>query len=621
MKSDMATMATGQQMRILAEPYAFIEDDRLQDSPTVRELTRPMEPVPSQTTCLEVLARFLQNNELYAIPVIGEDRKPMALVDRKVFIEFFARPYTHEIFGRRTIVDVLRTQDYQNENPIIVEDSCSIEDVAQIIISAGMHHMVTGFIVTRDGEYQGVANGHDLLNLITQRKQAELFFLAHYDALTGVPNRTLLGDRLKQACLDAERKGHQVALLFIDVDRFKTINDSLGHSFGDAVLRNLVTRLQACARKSDTVARIGGDEFVILMDSLNTVADADLVAERLLDAMRTPVELLGHSLIVTVCIGIAIYPRDDTDLSRLLAKADAAMYAAKAAGRNGFRVYSENGAIFDPSRLSLENDLRQALENGDLRLNYQPQVEFATKQILGVEALVRWQHPVRGMISPLEFIPLAEECGLILQLGEWVLREACRQLQEWDTRGMPPMRMSINVSAVQFHQKDFVAVLKSVIDSSGVNPEYIELELTESVLMHHVEEVLETLKEIRALGVSLAIDDFGTGYSSLNYLRRFPINRLKIDQSFVRDIEQIPANESITKAIIALARSLSLDIVAEGIEKTTEKAVLEALGCTEGQGYFFAKPLTAADIAAWIVTNNLARSADVSRVELPRQEG
>lgn len=304
-------------------------------------------------------------------------------------------------------------------------------------------------------------------------------------------------------------------------------------------------------------------------------------------------------------IGIAMYPRDDTDISRLLAKADAAMYEAKAAGRNGFCVYLEGNALYDPSRLSLESDLRQALDHGDLVLYYQPQVQIITRQIRGVEALVRWRHSVRGMVSPLEFIPLAEECGLIPRLGEWVLREACRQLHDWEVRGFAPMRMSINVSAVQFHQGDFVAVLRSVLEDSGVNPRNIELELTESVLMHHVEEVLETLKEIRALGVSLAIDDFGTGFSSLNYLRRFPINRLKIDQSFVRDIENTPANESITKAIIALAGSLSLEIVAEGIEKTTERAVLENLGCTEGQGYYFAKPLSATDVSHWMETHEL----------------
>jgi len=593
-------LAMNQPVAARPEPYSFILDDRLQAAPTVRSLTRAMPPSPKQATCGEVLDRFLRDKDIYAIPVTDNDDQPVALVERIAFIEFFSKPYTREVYGRRLICDLPNVEEYETLPPIIVEETCSVEDVAQIILSAGMHHMVTGFVVTRQGKYVGVANGHDLLNLITQRKQAELFYFAHYDHLTGAPNRILLGDRLKQACLDAERKGHAVALLFIDVDRFKTINDSLGHSFGDAVLRTLVKRLKESARKSDTVARIGGDEFVILMDNLRDSADADLVAARVLETMKSPVEVLGHALLVTVSIGIAIYPKDDKDISRLMAKADAAMYKAKAAGRNDVCVYVEGSVIFDPARLSLERDLRQAIDNGELELHFQPQLRIADQRICGVEALVRWRHPLRGLISPIEFIPLAEECGLIPKLGEWVLRDACRQLQAWEARGFAPMRMSINVSAVQFHQKNFVAVLKSALEETGVDSSRIELELTESVLMHNVEEVLETLGEIRALGVSLAIDDFGTGFSSLNYLRRFPINRLKIDQSFVRDIERTPANESITKAIIALAESLSLNIVAEGIEKDAERAVLECLGCTEGQGYFFAKPLPAADLSDWL---------------------
>ena len=584
--------------------YEFIREDRLQEAPTVRDITRATPPASMQTACLEVLQRFLDEQNLYAIPVIDDLQIPRLLVDRNTFVEFFTKPFTREIFGRQPICALLASPDYKNRDPIVTEDASSIEDVAQIIIAAGMHHMVTGIIVTRHGKYEGIANGHDLLNLITQRKQAELFYLAHFDHLTGVPNRALLGDRLKQACLDAERNGNLIALLFIDVDRFKTINDSLGHSFGDAVLRMLVNRLKAAARESDTVARLGGDEFVILMENLDDPTNADQLAQRVIDSMQMPMQILGHSIVVTVSIGIALYPLDDTDNSRLLAKADAAMYEAKSSGRNSFRMYTEGKAFYNPAQLSVEGDLRRAIEQGELILHFQPQVEIASQQIRGVEALVRWKHPIRGMISPAEFIPVAERSGLITKLGEWVLREACTQLREWQLRGFPPIRMSINVSAIQFHQSDFVPILKSVLEECAVDPTCIELELTESVLMQNVETVLEILREIRSLGVSLAIDDFGTGFSSLNYLRLFPINRLKIDQSFVRDIEHTPANESITRAIIALAASLSLDIVAEGIEKTTEKAVLENLGCREGQGYFFARPLSASDVTAWIAANH-----------------
>ncbi len=581
--------------------YQFIHDDRLQEAPTVGAITRSIEPATTEMLCYEVFERFLADTHLYAIPVVDVTKQPQFIIERAAFIEFFAKPYTHEIFGRRSISFLFNSPEYENPHQaIIVEDSSSIEDVVQIIIDAGMQHMVTGLLVTHFGAYKGVANGHDLLSLITQRKQAELFYLAHYDHLTGAPNRTLMSDRLRQACLDADRYGYAVGVLFIDVDRFKIINDSLGHSLGDAVLRILAERFKSAARATDTVSRLGGDEFVILMEKLNDAADADVVARRVLDAMKVPLDVLGHSITVTVSIGVAIYPNDDTEISRLLAKADAAMYAAKTAGRNDYRIYAEGKALADPSLLHLANDLRQAIERGELVLHFQPQVQMTTQKVCGVEALVRWNHPVRGMVSPAEFIPLAEESGLICQLGEWVLREACQQLGKWAALGLAPIRMSVNVSALQFHQKDFLPLLRRVFAETQVDPNSIELELTEGVLIQNVEDSLRTLKAIRALGVSLAIDDFGTGFSSLNYLRLFPINRLKIDQSFIRDIEQTPANESITRTIIALAESLSLEIVAEGIETKAEQSILENLGCPEGQGYLFAKPLPASDLVEWL---------------------
>lgn len=582
--------------------YVFIKDDRLQEAPTVRSLLRTMSPALPETTCEEVMARFLADSAIYALPVVDVEFRPVAMVERKNYIEFFTKPFSREIFGRDGIDAFLHSGHYHSSTPIVVEDYCSVEDAAQIIIASSIEHLVTGFMVTNHGRYIGVANGHDLLNLITQRNQAELYFLAHYDSLTGVPNRTLLNDRISRACLDADRKGSNVALLFIDVDRFKQINDSLGHRAGDAVLRALVGRLKTAARKTDTVARIGGDEFIILMEDLSAPLYANDVAQRLVESMRLPFELLGHSLVVTVSIGIAIYPNDDSDLSRLLAKADSAMYEAKANGRNSFRIYSDASAVFNPARLSLENDLRQAVERDELFLVYQPQVDFASGRIQGVEALLRWRHPVRGAISPLEFIPLAEESGYIIPLGEWVMRRAFAQLSEWKAKGLPAIRMAINISAVQFRQSNFADVLADAVADYGVNPCLVELELTESVLMQNVETVLASLQRIKAMGFRLAIDDFGTGFSSLNYLRRFPIDRLKIDQSFVRDIENTPANESITRSIIALAESLSLEVVAEGIENNCEQEILKKLGCLEGQGYYFARPLLPVDVDTWLTS-------------------
>lgn len=581
--------------------YEFIQNDRLNETPTIREIARPALAAFTHTPCIEVLERLLADASLYAIPVINEANRPQLLIDRATYVEFFTKPYTREIFGRRPVSELVSASEYQSHRPIVVDADASIEDVAQIIIDAGMHHMVTGVIVTHDNSYLGVANGHDLLNLITRRKQSELFYLAHYDHLTGAPNRMLVVDRLQRACIEAERHNRLVALLFIDVDRFKIINDSLGHSFGDAVLRILTARLKSSARAEDTVGRLGGDEFVVLMENLDDAAQAEIVARRMIEAMQIPMEILGHSLIISVSIGIAIYPIDDADSGRLLGKADAAMYEAKTLGRNNFRAY-QGQLSYDPIAISLESELRRAIDRDELTLYFQPQVKIATHDICGVEALVRWRHPERGMISPAEFIPVAEACGLITRLGEWVMRAACRQLNEWNAQGFNNIRMSINVSAIQFHDPDFMQTLKSTLTETGVDPNYIELELTESVLMKNIDSLLEILKEIRALGVSLAIDDFGTGFSSLNYLRMFPINRLKIDQSFVRDIEHTPANASITRAIIALASSLSLDIVAEGIESDSEKSILQNLGCDEGQGYLFAKPLPAVDISNWLQT-------------------
>jgi diguanylate cyclase (GGDEF)-like protein len=611
MNADPAALPTANSAE--RRQFVFISGGQLQETPCVRQLMRFVEPVQSDDTAQEILDSFLADSAIYALPVVDADGRAVALVDRKGHVEFFGKPYTREIFGRRSILSLLAHKDYAAGEPIVVEDDCSIDDVAQIIIEAGMQHMVTGFLVSSQGLYRGVANGHDLLNMITQRKQAELHHLANYDSLTGMPNRMLLGDRLEHACNDAKRTGRLVALLFVDVDRFKHINDSLGHSAGDAVLRKVVERLTASARRTDTVARLGGDEFVVLMEDFSAPVDVDMVAERLVNAMREPIELLGHSLVVTVSIGSAIFPNDDTEISPLLAKADAAMYAAKAGGRDRFCRYSADTPMYDPTRLSLKSDLRRAIEGDELLLHYQPQIDLATQDICGVEALVRWRHPLRGLVAPAAFIPVAEESGLIVQLGEWVLREALRQLGEWQRLGLPSLRVAINISALQFRDSNLPGLLAEQMAAFSIDPDQIELELTESVLMQNVDAVLETLQAIKRLGVHLAIDDFGTGFSSLSYLRRFPIDRLKIDQSFVRDIESTPINASIARAIVALANSLSLGIVAEGIETPAQQTLLEKMGCTEGQGYFIARPMSGDAIPPWVCAHRQRRFGNLEQ--------
>lgn len=571
------------------------------ECPSVTQVYRHVPPARTRDNCLDVLAAFFRDGELYALPVVNAAGAPVALIERRRFVEYFGKAFSHELYGRKSLDEFMRkVPGIVNERPLVVAADTSIDDVAAIIIDMGMQHMVSGFIVSDGGRYAGIANGNDLLNEITQRKQAELYYLAHYDQLTGLPNRMLFADRLEQACREAARSGELVALMFVDLDRFKQVNDSLGHSAGDQLLREVAARLRDSARECDTVARLGGDEFAVLAEGLLQPQDAEPVADRLVEAMRAPVQLAGQEVFVTASIGIALYPRDDEDVGCLLAKADAAMFEKKRNGRNGYHHYVPGMHINALDRLSLESDLRGAIDNGEFELHYQPQICLSSGRPVGVEALVRWHHPKRGLVSPSQFIEIAEESGLIVPLGEWVLREACRQLRAWHDDGLAPLRISVNVSAIQFREEGFCGTVKRIVEDAGVDPASIELELTESIVMHHAASVQETLERLKRIGVRLAIDDFGTGFSSLNYLRRFPLDRLKIDQSFVRGIEHTPVNESIVRAIAALAQSLSLEIIAEGTETEAELAVIRDCRCDEAQGYHFLRPCPAPDLTPWL---------------------
>ncbi|MHB1247746.1 MAG: EAL domain-containing protein [Sulfuriferula sp.] len=582
--------------------YPNITTSELPDSPSVRRLLRYVSPAATTTICLDIVNRFLDEESLYALPVVDSANEAVTLLDRHIFLEFFSRPYVREVYGNKTIVHFLNTKQmtYQNKNPIMVDEASSIDDVAQIIIDAGMQHMVSGFIVTQNEQYAGIANGHDLLQDITRRKQDELYYLAHYDQLTKIPNRMLFNDRLTQACREAFRKDSLVGLLFIDVDRFKQINDSMGHRFGDLLLIALAERLQSCARDCDTVGRLGGDEFAILMDTPQDADSISMLSKRVVDSMRAPFQLLGKELYVTVSVGTSIFPSDDVEIDGLFAKADTAMYEAKTKGRNGFQQYVPGLSIYSADRMSLDSDLRAALRNNEFVLHYQPQISLVTDQIVGVEALIRWRHPRHGLLSPLHFIPTAEDNGLIVEIGRWVLREACHQCQKWIDLHRTTLRIAVNVSALEFRQADFVEQVQTILNETGITPSHIELEMTESIVMHNVGAVLAVLNELKRMGIFLAIDDFGTGFSSLNYLRRFPIDRLKIDQSFVQGIDHIPANESIVRAITSLAHNLSMEVIAEGAESDVELAILKACQCNEAQGYWFAKPMPADDVIPWI---------------------
>ena len=433
---------------------------------------------------------------------------------------------------------------------------------------------------------------------ITERKVAEerVQFLAYYDALTGLPNRRLLLDRLTQALAGARRRKEKVALLFLDLDRFKTINDSLGHSAGDLLLKEVAKRLKGWAREQDTVARLGGDEFVVVLSAVD-VAGAAVAADRLMKMMSSEFTVQGHLFSASCSVGISLFPDHGPDGETLIKHADAAMYCAKENGRNSLQFFAQEMNNRAVERLTLESSLRLAIERHELFLVYQPQCDVATGKMIGAEALLRWRHPELGLVPPDRFIPVAENSGLIVTIGEWVLETACAQARQWQDEGLPPLPVAVNVSAVQFRQQSFPDLVRKVLRETGLSPEYLELELTESLLLGNAEATLSMLQRLRTMGVKLSIDDFGTGYSSLSYLNHLPVYKLKIDRSFVRDIAVDPDDAAITGTIISMAKNLKIKVIAEGVENEEQMSFLRQHDCDEVQGYLFSKPLPAAEFS------------------------
>jgi diguanylate cyclase (GGDEF)-like protein/PAS domain S-box-containing protein len=420
---------------------------------------------------------------------------------------------------------------------------------------------------------------------------------AEHDFLTGLPNRMLLNDRIRQAIVSAQRHTKQVAVLFLDLDGFKHINDSLGHSVGDKLLQSISKRLVDCGRAADTVSRQGGDEFVVLLSEVQHSEDAAIAAARMLLAVAQAHSVDEHELHVTTSIGVSIYPDDGLDAETLIKNADTAMYQAKENGRQNYQYFKPAMNERAVERQSIEGGLRRALERQEFTLHYQPKVNFSTRAITGVEALIRWTHPIRGSVSPAQFIPIAEDCGLILPIGNWVLRQACEQARTWKNEGLPPTTMAVNVSAKEFRAEHFLQQLFAILEETGMDPSLLELELTESVLMKHAESAATILRTLRDRGVQVAVDDFGTGYSSLSYLRKFPIDALKIDQSFVGQITTAADDASIVTAVISMAQSLKLRVVAEGVETLEQLEFLDAQQCDEAQGYYFSRPVPAQEFA------------------------
>jgi diguanylate cyclase (GGDEF)-like protein/PAS domain S-box-containing protein len=437
---------------------------------------------------------------------------------------------------------------------------------------------------------------------ITERKSAEsrIAFLAHHDALTELPNRALARDRVEIAIAIAERSGHKLALMFVDLDNFKTVNDSLGHTVGDALLREVASRLSGCTRESDTISRQGGDEFLIVMPEVTSTEAVATAVSKILEAMARPFIIEGHELSVSLSAGIAVCPDDGADFDTLLKKADTAMYHAKEAGRDTYRFFTEQMNIDLIEHLRIQSGLRRALDNDELVLHYQPQVELTSGRVVGVEALIRWNHPELGIILPARFIPIAESSGLIIAIGEWVLREACKQAAALCVAGFDGLVVAVNLSAAQFKRSDLQRSVQAALEASGLDARNLELELTESIMIGDTEIVLDAVRRIKALGVKLSIDDFGTGYSSLSYLKRFPLDKLKIDRSFIRDMTKDADDAAIVRAIIQLARSLNLRTIAEGVEDEAAVRHLRLLQCDEAQGYYFAPPMPADELLRYL---------------------
>ena len=457
-----------------------------------------------------------------------------------------------------------------------------------------------------DTTYDADGNAQRMIGICIDsngRKQAEaqIEFLAHHDHLTQLPNRFVAKERLKMAMAYADRAKENVALLFLDLDHFKAINDALGHNMGDLLLVEVARRLQTCLRETDTISRQGGDEFLVILTNIHDLAAVTDSAAKIVNALAAPYEIDGHALAVTVSVGIAIYPNDAQDTETLMQRADTAMYHAKATGGNEFTFFSEQMNVAVAETLAIRSELRQALACGEFALHYQPQIDLASGRILGAEALLRWHSPKRGLVLPDEFISIAEDFGLIVPIGDWVLQEACRQAVHWQQAGLPELFVAVNLSAMQFRRGNLQQSVVQALSASGLAPDLLELELTESILITEAEFALETVRNLKSLGIRFAIDDFGTGYSSLAYLKRFPIDKLKIAQTFVQGMDTNPEDAAIVHAVIQMARALKLKTIAEGAETAKTIEHLRLHHCDEVQGNYYSQPLTEEEFTRYIL--------------------
>ena len=581
---------TSNESELIAAP----KPDALIAYDTVNHLIRSCDAVLPDASANSVWERFTNDSALNVVPVVDENNVPVGLLDRRSIIEAYSKPYAHDLFRHKTAVSLLPPK-----HAIVVEHSISIDELAEKIAGMGSDHIADGYIVTEQGKYIGVGTGQELFNEVVTRKQSHLFHMAHYDDLTGLPNRNFFLEKLRTICRNLKQHSCQVAVLFVDLDRFKYINDTLGHSAGDRLLSMVADRLKDEVRAPDIVARLGGDEFTVILNHIDDLHSAVSVIERLLKRLREPFFLQERAFSITASIGVAVTADPQQDIDDLIRKADTAMFYAKDQGKNTFKFYHDGLSAKSSSLLKLEHGLRMALKKNEFNLVYQPVIDVVEQRVCSVETLLRWYNPELGHISPGKFIPLAEALGIIHEIGSWVLYQACQQLQIWRNQGVD-LTIAVNVSGRQVDGDRFAAQIAELLKATGVHPESLKLEVTESFILERPNAAISGLRQIRDMGVRISLDDFGTGYSSMSYLKRLPIDELKIDRSFIHEINDSPQDEAIVKAITEMSHSMGIKVVAEGVETGEHVTKLCDLGCDRLQGYYFARPLAADAIPEFI---------------------
>ena len=558
---------------------------------TLRDTVSFLEPAREDQLGKALYERFREEPDTLIIPVLDHDDRPIGLVERNAFFLRMAAEYGRALYANRPISTLM------DREPLVVDADTELAEFTSDSLSYRASDLLRGFIVTENERYLGVGTVLALLqasNETNRRGVAQIARLAHFDPLTDLPNRVLFQKSLSEALARRSRKGDALAVHFVDLDRFKTVNDTLGHPLGDALLKIAAERLRGCVREGDTVARLGGDEFAVVQTGLDDAHGATRLAARIVEAMAAPFDLQGHHVVIGASVGVSLAPTDGDDADELLKKADMALYRAKADGRGAYHFFERAMDEQLQARRALELDLRRALQAGEFELVYQPLYHLGHERVTGCEALLRWRHPERGTVSPADFIPLAEEIGLIVQLGEWVLRRACAEAANWPEH----VRLAVNLSPAQFRDRGLVRTVVSALAASGLSANRLELEITESVLLQDSAANMTMLHELKALGVRISMDDFGTGYSSLSYLRSFPFDKIKIDQTFVRDILHDSDALAIIKAVLDLGASMGVTTTAEGVETHEQLAILRREGCGQVQGYLLGKPEPLSELTA-----------------------